>query len=349
MVLDINPEEVDVVISAIHPDLSFLEAWRPFLSPYHLIIVQDPELEQNVEIPSGFDHTLYTKHDMERVLGSGVLSSLGFRGHSCRSFGYLVSKKKYIFSLDDDCLPAKDPSGNLGNALEHHLINLKTPSTPFFFNTLYDPYRKGSDFVRGYPFSLRQGVPCAISCGLWLNFPDYDAPTQIRKPEERNTQYVDAVMTVPSGALFPMSGINIAFDREIIGPAMFSGLGSSGSGKTALSRHSTLEDIWCGFCCKIICDHLRYGIKTGLPYVWRKELGDPVANLEGDAKGAQWLEEVVPFFQTVRLPRSALTVEDCFVEIGKQVKENLKNADPIFGEIGSMMEEWIKAWKSVSS
>eukprot|EP00253_Pinus_taeda_P008658 PITA_08658 len=236
MVLDINPEEVDVVISAIHPDLSFLEAWRPFLSPYHLIIVQDPELEQNVEIPSGFDHTLYTKHDMERILGSGVLSSLGFRGHSCRSFGYLVSKKSTFF---------------------HYMMTA---------------------------FLLR---------------------IQIRKLEEKNTQYVDAVMTVPNGALFPMSGINIAFDREIIGPAMFSGLGSSRSGKTALSWHSTLEDIWCGFCCKIICDHLRYGIKTGLPYVWRKELGDPVANLEGDAKGAQWLEEGVPFskqFACLALP-----------------------------------------------
>ena len=94
-------------------------------------------------------------------------------GHLGTSF----LRESTFFSLDDDCLPAKDPSGNLANALEHHLINLKIPSTPFFFNTLYDPYRKGSDFVRGYPFSLRQGVPCAISCGFWLNFPDYDAPT----------------------------------------------------------------------------------------------------------------------------------------------------------------------------
>jgi hypothetical protein len=33
--------------------------------------------------------------------------------------------------------------------------------------------------VRGYPFSLREGVPTAISHGLWLNIPDYDAPTQV--------------------------------------------------------------------------------------------------------------------------------------------------------------------------
>lgn len=65
------------------------------------------------------------------------------------------------------------------NALEQHLTNLLTPATPYFFNTLYDPFREGADFVRGYPFSLREGVPTAISHGLWLNIPDYDAPTQV--------------------------------------------------------------------------------------------------------------------------------------------------------------------------
>ena len=33
--------------------------------------------------------------------------------------------------------------------------------------------------------------------GLWLNIPDYDAPTQLVKPAERNTRYVNAVMTIP--------------------------------------------------------------------------------------------------------------------------------------------------------
>ncbi|PWA34917.1 alpha-1,4-glucan-protein synthase [Artemisia annua] len=83
---------------------------------------------------------------------------------------------------------AKDPSGNDINALEQHIKNLLSPSTPFFFNTLYDPYREGADFVRGYPFSLREGVPTAVSHGLWLNIPDYDAPTQLVKPRERNTR-----------------------------------------------------------------------------------------------------------------------------------------------------------------
>lgn len=83
---------------------------------------------------------------------------------------------------------AKDPSGKEINALQQHIKNLLAPSTPFFFNTLYDPYREGTDFVRGYPFSLREGVPTAVSHGLWLNIPDYDAPTQLVKPLEKNTR-----------------------------------------------------------------------------------------------------------------------------------------------------------------
>ncbi len=36
-----------------------------------------------------------------------------------------------------------------------------------------------------------------LPAGLWLNIPDYDAPTQMVKPAERNTKYIDMVMTIP--------------------------------------------------------------------------------------------------------------------------------------------------------
>nr|POE75938.1 alpha-1,4-glucan-protein synthase [udp-forming] [Quercus suber] len=48
---------------------------------------------------------------------------------------------------------------------------------------------EGADFIRGYPFSLREGVSTAISHGLWQNIPDYDSPTQLVKSHERNTRF----------------------------------------------------------------------------------------------------------------------------------------------------------------
>uniref|UniRef100_A0A804U9H8 Glyceraldehyde 3-phosphate dehydrogenase NAD(P) binding domain-containing protein n=1 Tax=Zea mays TaxID=4577 RepID=A0A804U9H8_MAIZE len=118
--------------------------------------------------------------------------------------GKKVENASVLLLLAEIHKVAKDPSGKDINALEQHIKNLLSPSTPFFFNTLYDPYRVGADFVH------------------------YDAPTQLVKPLERNTRYVDAILTIPKGTLFPTCGMNLAFDRELIGPAMYFGLMGDG-------------------------------------------------------------------------------------------------------------------------
>lgn len=168
-----------------------------------------------------------------------------FHFHS--DFGFRSIDRSILSSFNENrSQVATKPTGERINVVTQHIQNLQTPSTPYFFNTLYDPYTEGSDFVRGYPFSLRSGVPTAISHGLWLNIPDYDAPTQLVKPLERNTRYVDAVMTIPKGSLFPMCGMNLAFDRELIGPAMYFGLFGEGH---PIGRY---DDMWAGWCTKVI-------------------------------------------------------------------------------------------------
>ncbi|OVA01667.1 Reversibly glycosylated polypeptide family [Macleaya cordata] len=344
----IKDDEVDVVIAALRSDISsFMEQWRPFFSRFHLIIVKDPDLQEDLQIPDGFDYHLYTKSDIDQVLASTPTNNIEFSGYSCRYFGYLMSRKKYIISIDDDCFPAKDDkTGFLVDAVDQHILNLRTPATPLFFNTLYDPYCKGADFVRGYPFSLREGVKCVLSCGLWLNLADLDAPTQALIPEKRNTRYVDAVLTVPKGTSMPMSGINVAFDREILGPAWVPGLRLEGEGKV---RWETMEDIWCGMCAKVVIDHLGLGVKSGLPYVWRKESGDAVESLKKEWEGMKLMEELVPFFQTVKLSESAVTAEDCVVEMAKMVKEQLGSSSPLFDRAADAMVDWVRLWKAIRS
>lgn len=342
---NIMDDEVDIVIGALHSDLmTFMNEWRPVFSQFHLIIVKDPDLSGEIQIPEGFNVDVYTRSDIDRVVGSST--SILFSGYSCRYFGYLMSRKKYVISIDDDCIPAKDNEGSVVDIVAQHITNLVTPATPFFFNTLYDPYRKGADFVRGYPFSLREGVTCALSCGLWLNLADYDAPTQALKPELRNSRYVDAVLTVPVRAMLPLSGINIAFDRELVGPALIPALKLAGEGKF---RWETMEDIWSGMCVKVISDHMGLGVKSGLPYVWRNERGNAIESLKKEWEGVKLMEEVVPFFQAVRLPRSAVTAEDCVVELAKIVKEQLGQSYPMFVRAAEAMVEWVKVWKAVRS
>lgn len=77
-------------------------------------------------------------------------------------------------------------------------------------------------------YSLRGGVPTAISHGLWLFTPDYDAPTQLLKPKERNTNYLDMAQTIPHRVFYPMCSMNVAFSRELIGPAFMQGLMGDG-------------------------------------------------------------------------------------------------------------------------
>ncbi|XWS58806.1 hypothetical protein CRYUN_Cryun08bG0065200 [Craigia yunnanensis] len=345
MSLAIKDDEIDVVIGALRSDLtSFMNEWRPIFSRFHLIIVKDPDLKEELKIPEGFNLDVYKKPDIDRVVGSST--SILFSGYSCRYFGYLVSRKKYIISVDDDCLPVRDNKGFLVDAIAQHITNLTTPVTPFFFSTLYDPFSEGADFVRGYPFSLRSGVKCALSCGLWLNLADHDAPTQALKPGQRNSRYVDAVMTVPARALVPISGINIAFDREVVGPALLPALRLAGEGKF---RWETMEDIWSGMCVKVVCDHLGLGVKSGLPYVWRNDRGDAIASLKKEWEGVKLMEEVVPFFQSVRLPREATTAEDCIVEVANAVKEQLGSTDHVFDRVAKAMLDWVKLWKSVGS
>lgn len=94
-------DELDIVIPTIR-NLDLLEMWRPFFEQYHLIIVQDGDPSKKIRVPHGFDYELYNRNDVNSILGPKA-SCISFRDSACRCFGYLVSKKKYIFTIDDDC------------------------------------------------------------------------------------------------------------------------------------------------------------------------------------------------------------------------------------------------------
>ena len=215
-------EIMDVVIPTIR-DLDFLESWKPFIEKFHIILIQDGDHTKHLKIPEWADYELYNRPDIERALGdkSWIISQ---KDASIRNFGFLVSRKKFVWSVDDDCFPANGVDGKPVDALMEHALNLLTPSTPYFFNTVYDPYTPCADFVRGYPYSLRRGVQTAVSHGLWLNMYDYDAPTQLLKVNERNRKYADITVTVPNRVLYPLCSMNVAFNRELLGPALMQGM-----------------------------------------------------------------------------------------------------------------------------
>jgi reversibly glycosylated polypeptide/UDP-arabinopyranose mutase len=333
-----GPHLIDIVIP-VSGSLGFLDKWRSVLQPYHIIVVQSGV--EPLSIPDGFNISIYKVSDAKKILGDDAWCLINSDGSLNRSFGYMMSQKKYVYTFDEGCLCASDPSGKQIDALAEHLLNLTSPATPFFFNTLYDPYRPGTDFVRGYPFSLREGVATAVSHGLWLNMPDYDTATALVKPLERNTRYVDAALTVPKGVLYPMSSINLAFDREAIGASMYSCL--------SILEQPAVE-MWSGWCAKVISDHLGHGHKTGLPYIWKSEkpMVQLVSKIQEDSKVILWQEEMVPFFSQLKLSPQNNTAELAYIEIANKVKEELGPKEKYFSQISDAMICWVRCWKSVN-
>ncbi|CAA0828305.1 UDP-arabinopyranose mutase 1 [Striga hermonthica] len=180
-------DELDIVIPTIRK-LDFLEMWGPSNNPsYYLIIVQDGEPTKTINVPDSFDYELYNRNDINKILGLKA-SCISFKDSACRCFGYMVSKNSSTSSPltnDDDCFVAKDPGKQI-NALEQHIKNLLCPSTPLrpaFLQHALRPFSGGSRFR-----------------------------ARLVKPLERNTRYVDEVLRIPKGTLFPMCGMNLAFD-----------------------------------------------------------------------------------------------------------------------------------------
>ena len=62
------------------------------------------------------------------------------------------------------------------------------------------------------------------------------------------------------GSLFPMCGMNLAFDRQLIGPSMYFGLMGDGQ---PLGRY---DDMWAGWCSKV-CTHAPGTSHAGSPAV----------------------------------------------------------------------------------
>ncbi|PQP91667.1 hypothetical protein Pyn_09740 [Prunus yedoensis var. nudiflora] len=142
-----------------------------------------------------------------------------------------------------------------------------------------------------------------------------------------------------------MCGMNLAFNRELIGPAMYFGLMGVGE---PIGRYG---DMWAGWCMKVICDHLGYGVKTGLPYIWHSKASDPIiplVNLREEYYGIFWQEELIPFFQSAVLTKACTTVQKCYIKLSKQVKAELGRIDPYFLKLADAMVTWVEAWDELN-
>lgn len=130
----------------------------------------------------------------------------------------------------------------------------------------------------------------------------------------------ETVLTVPAGIFFPLRSMNVAFDRELIGPAMMqvghvcipilynarsflleslcttlniSPLqGLMGDGQP----WARYDDMFSGWAAKSVSDHLGLGIKSGMPYIKHNKASNPFVNLRKEYLGLWWQEMILRFF-----------------------------------------------------
>lgn len=57
---------------------------------------------------------------------------------------------------------------------------------------------------------------------------------------------------------------------------------------------------------------------------------------------------MIPFFQDAILPKECTTVQSCYKELAKQVKDKLGKIDPYFVKLGDAMVTWIDAWDELN-
>lgn len=141
-----------------------------------------------------------------------------------------------------------------------------------------------------------------------------------------------------------MCGMNLAFDRALIGPAMWFGLMGEGQ---PLGRY---DDLFAGWCAKVVCDHLGLGVKSGKPYVWHSKASDPLTNLSKEFKGILWQEQMVEFFRGVKLPKEATTAAAAYAVLAAELRASaLPAVDPYFLRVAEGMETWLEVWKEFNN
>jgi hypothetical protein len=300
----------------------FLAAWAPW--PWDLIIIVQDEPEVGLTVPAGLEADAaermqaFSWTEIDRILADPAVISRG--DSAIRSFGFWQAWQagaEIIFTLDDDCYPTAD------DLVAQHRDNLYR--TPLWASSV--PGLR----VRGLPYR-RVGVlaDVQISMGLWRGTPDLDAITTLAGVTGHGVDSVTQAETrvMSPHQLFPMSGMNLAFRREVACLMYFAPMGIG-------QPYGRFDDIWCGILAQRICRHLGYSIVAGRPHVDHRRASDPFRNLVKEAPGIELNERLWETISGLRF--DATTPIGCMLEAGRTLTAE---SDPYLAGWGGRIVEW---------
>lgn len=270
----IQKPKVCIVVPTIRTDRinTFLNVWEQELKDYTMLLVED-NTEKTIKIENkNYKNIIHLSHeDIDHDLGdnSWIISK---KTSAVCSYGFYKAYKMgfdVVIKMDDDIL-IRDL-----NFVESHLNQLFKPR-PFNF---LNPFVGG--YPRGFPYHDRVNETF-INYGLADYVLDYDAQTQILN--EKSKLKVDQI-DIPNGVLAPICGMNIAVYRDVI-PALYFGL------QGAVYGLDRFDDIWAGIFVKKVMDMRSHVITIGSPVITHGRLSNIMTNLEKEAGGMCFNEEL---------------------------------------------------------
>jgi reversibly glycosylated polypeptide/UDP-arabinopyranose mutase len=251
--------KIALVIPTIRNLNSFSEAWTDLIIKHKADVIAVYDGEEPYALVRG------RKYFPEEILGddADLIYNLN---DGVRNFGFVMAAHlgyDIVISLDDDVIPD-------GDTIQDH-INALSQNWPITWFSTADEY------MRGFPYNVRQEAPCWVSHGVWKGVPDLDGPSQlIFGPHEVKFPKCP----VPKGILFPFCAMNFAIRKEALAYIYQAPMGK----EVGLDRFA---DIWGGVELKKDMDTLGKAVVTGFASVTHLRASNVYKNLQKEAKGIE--------------------------------------------------------------
>jgi reversibly glycosylated polypeptide/UDP-arabinopyranose mutase len=187
----------------------------------------------------------------------------GVRNVGCYYIAKYLPDIEYIITLDDDVKP-------IGDTIGDHIRALESRVPISWMNT-------ADEYMRGFPYKLREEAEVVLSHGVWEGVKDWDAPTQLVMGNRDVDFYIGAI---PKGIYYPMCGMNIAFKRKMLPYMYYAPMGY----KVGMDRFA---DIWLGITSKRVIDKNNWAVVTGHAWVYHERASNVWKNLQKEAKGLE--------------------------------------------------------------
>lgn len=274
-----------IVVPTIRPESykKFLKAWRDLFNKHEVEVISVYDGDIPIVRKEGKNFGMTAK----QIMGKYSEAIVNFNG-GVRNLGFAYVAKfmpeiDVIITFDDDVRPIGDP-------IQDHLdiLNKRVPVS--WIST-------ASEYMRGFPYKIRDEAEVVLSHGVWENVADWDAPTQLVLGSHRKVDFYKGI--IPKGIYFPMCIMNVAFKRKML-PFMYQ---APPAPELNIGR---TDDIYCGILAKREIDKNGWAAVSGFARIFHERESNVYKNLNQEAKTIELMEdfwkgdESHPYFKIYR-------------------------------------------------